>query len=129
MFPLFFAAVLVAVVGSVVTLAYYLLPSRGQHADPRGAATTVARLREQYDRAERERAEAAAARTSGLLSGNPSGLLCGYDSRPTVVIMDLPDAPAHVRSFLDDLTYRRAAMSAVLENESTVRVPALARAA
>lgn len=91
--------VLLSLVGLAVTLAYYLRPSRGQHADPRGAATTVAALCADHRLA-------ATAPTVPLMPirRSPYGLLCGYEDLPTVVIDDFDpesfDAPAIVRPYL-----------------------------
>lgn len=91
--------VLLSVVGLAVTLAYYLRPSRGQHADPRGAATTVAALC-----AEHRPAAMAAIVPPMPIRRSSYGLLCGYEDLPTVVIDDFdPEsfaAPAIVRPYL-----------------------------
>lgn len=91
--------VLLSVVGLAVTLAYYLRPSRGQHADPRGAATTVAALCAEY------RPAATAPTVPPMpIRRSPYGLLCGYEDLPTVVMdnfgLELFDAPAIVRPYL-----------------------------
>ncbi|MGH3863423.1 hypothetical protein [Actinokineospora sp.] len=65
---------LLSVVGLGVTLAYYLRPSRGQHADPRGAATTVAALCAEYTPV----ATAPIVPPMPIRHG-PYGLLCGYE--------------------------------------------------
>lgn len=115
------AFVAVAVVTLAVAVTYYLRPSRGEHANPHGAATTVATLRAEHERAE----PCSRSRTPDT----PYGLLCGYDDTPTVVIMDLPDAPALVRPYVEDPDYRRAAVLALAANEPTRRLPPLLIAA
>lgn len=116
------AFVAVAVVTFAVAVTYYLRPSRGEHANPRGAATTVATLR-----AERVFTAPAAPISRAPTPLTPYGLLCGYDT-PTVVIMDLVDAPALVRPYLDDPDYRRAALLALMANEPTRRLRPLVAA-
>lgn len=96
------AFVAVAVVTLAIAVTYYLRPSRGEHANPRGAAITAATLLAQI-----EYESSRPASTPGI----PGGLLCGYDP-PTVMITDLRDAPALVRPYLDDSDYRRAALMA-----------------
>lgn len=103
------AFVAVAVVMLAVAVTYYLRPSRGVHANPHGAAITVAMLRAKIEH-EPPRPMPT--------PGTPYGLLCGYDT-PTVVITDLADAPALVRPYLDDVDYRRAALMVLMANEST----------
>jgi hypothetical protein len=108
----------VALVTLAVAITYYMRPSRGEHANPRGAATTVATLRAQIEHEPPRPVPT---------PGTPYGLLCGYDL-PTVVIMDLATAPALVRPYLDDPDYRRAALMALMANEPTMRLRPLVAA-
>jgi hypothetical protein len=115
------ALVAVVVVTLAVVVTYYLRPSHGEHANPRGAATTVATLCAQHK-------QAAAPLPRARTPVTSYDLLCGYHDPPTV-IMDLPGAPALVRPYLDNADYRRAALARSIANAHTERVSPLAYAA
>jgi hypothetical protein len=115
------ALVVVAAVTLAVIVTYYLRPSRGEHANPRGAATTVATLLAY------EKPAPPPVPTPITRYGLPNG----YDGISTAVIFDpeLPGAPALVRPYLDNADYRRAALATLVTSEPAKRPSALIAAA
>ena len=106
------ALVGVAVITAVVVATYYLRPSRGEHANPEGAAVTVASLRVHLD----------------VPVVRPT---YDYDDLPTVMfgaVDHLGDLEL-VRPYLDHCDYRGAAVLALAERTPTEHLPVLARSA
>ncbi|MGQ0840580.1 hypothetical protein [Actinokineospora sp.] len=118
MFDFGFALVVIVVLVLGGAVRYYLRPSHGQHADPRGAATTVASL------VARSQAVRSADPPPVPRPGNTHGLMCGYDNSPTETFFDpeLPDAPAMIRPYLDDADHRRAALARMAARQPTERL-------
>ncbi|SDD94526.1 hypothetical protein [Actinokineospora iranica] len=103
-FGYFSAVVVVCCFVLGLTVFYYLFPSRGQHANPHGAAVTVATAR---------------AASAPVVTARARG--CPHDDAPTLVIFDpeLPGSLALVRPYLDRADYRSAAVRTLVARKET----------